>query len=139
MEMYAQFYRNDDMEDAVDARSLLQLEAWPKSCDALATLPHLRMLRIHLANPMYLDEQYLKGERRYLDDSVIKFVRGINVKAKLEIYVDAESKVDGRIGQWRIRGIEQETVGKLEAQLEEKRINGSSLATLRGCFMAGLN
>jgi hypothetical protein len=36
VELYAAFYRRDDIDHAIEARSLLQLEAWPGACDALA-------------------------------------------------------------------------------------------------------
>jgi len=78
-------YRKDDIADAVEARSLLQLEAWPDACAALASMPNLRNLKVRLANPQYLDKQYLMGQRVNTREAVRSFVREIKVKTQLEV------------------------------------------------------
>ena len=85
VEVYAMSYRKDDIADAVEARSLLQLEAWPDACAALASMPNLRNLKVRLANPQYLDKQYLMGQRVNTREAVRSFVREIKVKTQLEV------------------------------------------------------
>jgi hypothetical protein len=82
------FYRKEDDDHAVEACSVLQLEVWPESCDALATLPNLRRLQIYVGNPQYLDKQYLMGQRRDVHRAILEFVKDVRLATKeLEVHV----------------------------------------------------
>jgi hypothetical protein len=119
------FYRKEDDDHAAEARSLLQLEAWPGSCAALATLPNLRRLRIYVGNPQYLDKQYLMGQQQDVHKAILEFVKEIRVAIKgLEVYV-AEKRLNGsgRDGHWRTRGVCAKVSRKLDCELQDQGIN----------------
>ena len=79
-------YRKDDIVDAVEARSRLQLEAWATACTALGSMPNLRTLRIVLGKARYLDKGYLDGERKtYLGEVVQRFLGECKVSARVEV------------------------------------------------------
>lgn len=63
VEIHAMFYRRYDIEHAMEARSVLQLEAWPSAYTALASLPRLRKLRIVIAKPSHLDARCPAGRQ----------------------------------------------------------------------------
>jgi hypothetical protein len=86
--LYAMFYRKEDDDHAVEACSVLQLEVWPESCAALATVPNLRRLQIYVGNPQYLDKQYLMGQRRDVHRAILEFVKDVRLATKeLEVHV----------------------------------------------------
>jgi hypothetical protein len=86
IEVYAMVYRKDDIVDAVEARSRLQLEAWPTACTALGSTPNLRTLGIVVGNASYLDEGYLAGGRMMGQGEVVeRFLGDCKVSAKVEV------------------------------------------------------
>jgi hypothetical protein len=64
VEIYAMHYRVEDIDEATERKSHLQLEAWPLAVAALAALPHLRHLRVFMGNTLHLDPDCLQGRRR---------------------------------------------------------------------------
>jgi hypothetical protein len=89
------FYRLEDMPAACEAHSILQLEAWPSAISALESLPSLQHLRIWIANPFYLDQKYLNGERTGLYAAV----RGFLLQLK-EVKVNDGWEVVSPVKRW---------------------------------------
>jgi hypothetical protein len=122
VEMYAMFYRSEEDALAIEARSLLQLEAWPEACGAIAMLSNLRSLKIHFANPQYLDKHYLMGQRPDASKAILEFVNEVRDKAKqLEIYVGGKGSknVEGQ-GHWRLKGINANLARRLQKELRNQ-------------------
>ena len=124
VEVYAMFYRKEDIDHAVEARSLLQFEVWPGTCAALAALPNLRSLKIFLANPSYLDKQYLTGRRWDVQKAVLNFARQCRVKLKAEVYLPNEKwRGDGAAERWGLKELNAKDVKRMREQLKEDGIN----------------
>jgi hypothetical protein len=100
VEIHAAVYRKDDITDAVEATSRLQLEAWPAACTALESMPNLRMLKIFVGNARYLDGGYLAGGRRTdLVEVVLRFLGAIYVGGTTK--VNLASKMGTSERPWR--------------------------------------
>ena len=127
------FYRNEDIRAACEARSILQLEAWNSAVDALESLPELRSLRIYIANPFFLDLNYLNGERTGLYAAVSGFLlqlKGVKVKEGWEVVFPVNKKGLATIHErWDIKSMEDEHVLRLE---EELRVEGMDCRVLVG-------
>jgi hypothetical protein len=131
--IYAMFYRNEDIRAACEAHSILQLEAWNSAVDALESLPALRSLRIYIANPFYLDLNYLNGERTGLYAAVSGFLlqlKGVKVKEGWKVVFPAKKSGLATIHErWDIKSVEDEHVLRLE---EELRVEGMDCRVLIG-------
>ncbi|KAF2183229.1 hypothetical protein K469DRAFT_751787 [Zopfia rhizophila CBS 207.26] len=123
IEIYAMFYRNEDINDACEASSSLQLHAWPTVCSSLKTLLNLRGLRVFIANPFYLDKQYLSGHRTGLYQAVAAFLKGckgIEVQGGLEIFLPVKRRGTKRDeSHWNHCCIKDELVMALEVELRK--------------------
>lgn len=111
-------------------RRAVCFEAWPDACVALAMLPNLRSLKIYLANPQYLDKQYLMGQRSDTSQAILEFVKEMGGKPKqLEMYVGGtDSKEHEGHRHWRLRAINAKIAWRLE---KEFRIQGIVCKWLR--------
>jgi hypothetical protein len=90
VEIHAAVYRKDDITDAVEATSRLQLES----------MPNLRMLKIFVGNARYLDGGYLAGGRRTdLVEVVLRFLGAIYVGGTTK--VNLASKMGTSERPWR--------------------------------------
>lgn len=125
IDIYAMFYRKDDMKDSVEARSQLQLEAWPHVCATLASMPNLRGLRIFVGNARYLDAGYLLGGRRTeLYEVVLRFLQRCKISVGVEvILVSEEATHRHRKQTWDLLGLEEMAAQKLEEELAGKGVN----------------
>ncbi|KAF2267826.1 hypothetical protein CC78DRAFT_576839 [Lojkania enalia] len=123
MEIYAFFYRNEDIQGACEARSQLQLTAWPIACSALETLSSLRRLRIFIGNPFYLDSKYLIGGRTGLYRAVLKFLkecRSVRKNCALEIFLPLKRRgVDREASHWSHYAMKDRYLAALEAELRD--------------------
>jgi hypothetical protein len=115
------FYRLDDMPASCEARSILQLEAWPSAISALKSLPRLRYLRIWIANPFYLDQKYLNGERTGLYAAVRGFLlqlKGVKIKEGLEVVSPLKrmgSTTNNK--RWNTKALKKDHLLRLEEEL----------------------
>lgn len=122
LDVYAMFYRNDDMNDACEARSRLQLDGWSLACSAIASLPSLRKVRILISNPRYLDREYLNGGRRNAPLAVLGFLLRaqtvlLREKRTMEVWLPVKgSGVRGEDSHWDIVPIESDTIRRALAE-----------------------
>jgi hypothetical protein len=80
IEIYAMVYRIDDIRNATEARSSLQLDAWSNVCNALGSMSSLRTLKIVIGNARYLDCGYLAGDRKtHLVEVVLRFLKMMQI------------------------------------------------------------
>lgn len=122
VEIYAMCYRKEDIHEIIEARSQLQLRAWSSSCSVLRSLPHLRHLRVFLANPLYLDRSYLTGRRVTLYEAVLAFLRGLKgLELACEIYTPVK-----RVGEdreqclWNLLELNEGDAERLELELKNE-------------------
>ncbi|KAF2875558.1 hypothetical protein BDV95DRAFT_591038 [Massariosphaeria phaeospora] len=136
IDVYAMRYREEDMADAIEARSRLQLEAWPAACAALATLPHVHKLRVFVANPCYLDVAAMTGNRANAYQACRAFLlqcKALSTKTKLELFVTGRRRVGSAStnalasSRWRLRTFRDSEVETLGAELKEAGVNCSTL------------
>lgn len=126
VEIYAMFYRHEDIPAACEARSSLQLEAWPSAASALGLLPDLRHLRIWIANPFYLDQKYLDGDRTGLYAAVRAFLlqcKGVGVRGGLEVVLPVKKRGVARAARWNTYALKGECVVKLEEELRSEGLD----------------
>ncbi|KAH7382338.1 hypothetical protein BKA66DRAFT_118015 [Pyrenochaeta sp. MPI-SDFR-AT-0127] len=109
MDVYAMFYRKDDVKDSVETQSQLQLEAWPNVCAAFASMLDLRSLRILIGNARYLDAGYLLGGRRMeLYEVILRFLGRCKMNVGIDVVLMSET--DGyrhRKRTWDLLGLEE--------------------------------
>lgn len=124
------FYRHEDIPAACEARSSLQLEAWPSATSNLERLPDLRYLRIWIANPFYLDQKYLNGDRTGLYAAVRAFLlqcKGVEVKGGLEVVLPVKKKGMARgmarAARWNTYALKDEDVVELEEELRSEGVD----------------
>jgi hypothetical protein len=121
------FYRLEDMPAACEAHSILQLEAWPSVIDALESLPSLQHLRIWIANPFYLDQKYLNGERTGLYAAVRGFLlqlKEVKIKEGLEVVFPLKrmgSTMNDK--RWDTKAMKNDHLLKLEEELGADGMN----------------
>jgi hypothetical protein len=122
VDVYAMFYRNDDMNDACEARSRLQLDEWSLTCSTLASLPSLRKLRVLVSNPRYLDREYLNGGRRNAPLAVLGFLLRaqtipLREKKLMEAWLPVKgSGLRGRDSHWDVVPVESDAIRKALAE-----------------------
>jgi hypothetical protein len=117
VETYAAFYRREDVDDAVEACGLLQLEAWSGACDVLGELPNLRRLSISIARPKYLDSGYLTGRCSDAYAAVLAFVARCRVEVSIEVYLPGGVMQEGVGQRWRLDASRNGEMRKLEVKL----------------------
>lgn len=117
------YYRKEDIDDACEARSRLQLEAWPTACFTLASLPNFRNFRIFIANPFHLDSNYLGGNPTSLFEAIVSFLRECkDVRANVcwEVFLPMKRMGKARdIQQWNLRSMEFQELKALGDELRK--------------------
>jgi len=117
VQVYAAFYRREAVDDAVEAKSMLQLEAWPGACDALGELPNLRRLRISVARPKFLDSGYLTGRRSDVYAAVLAYLTRCRVGVGIGVYFPGEVVLEGVRQRWRLEPVKNDDMRRLEVEL----------------------
>jgi hypothetical protein len=124
-EVNAMWYRQEDMDLDVQACALMQLETWPAACTALVSLPSLRSLKILIANPRYLDQKWLTGQRSNVLQAVLDFVEECKVRVEVTVYLPG---LDGQkletAEKWNLKGLKKRETVRLQ-QLLHTRPSGS--------------
>ncbi|KAF1958296.1 hypothetical protein CC80DRAFT_28033 [Byssothecium circinans] len=125
IDIYAMSYRREDDDEAVKARSLLQLDHWRLPCASLKSLSHLKRLNIIVGNISYLDRQYLSGGRPDSHRASLSFLRQLErITASCEIYFSKESESEeGERGLWSLRGLKHAQRKQLGVDLREAGLN----------------
>jgi hypothetical protein len=116
IEIYAMVYRKDDIMEAVEARSSLQLEAQPAVCNDLGSMSNLRTLKSVIGNARYLDRGYLAGGREtYLVEIVLEFLKMMQISGSTVVSLTSRVGVSeygsstlGLVELWK------ETMGSLD-------------------------
>jgi hypothetical protein len=124
VEIYAMYYRVEDIEEAMRSKSLLQLEAWPSAIAALATLPHLRQLRLFVGNTLHLDSNYINGRRSPRPhESTIAFLEKMKDFSRVsEIFMPLKRKRWARERcLWNLHVLKD--MDKLRRELKEKEVD----------------
>lgn len=118
LEVNAMWNRQEDMDLDVWPRALMQLEAWPAACTALASLPNLRSLKILVANPWYLDQKWLTGQQSNVLQAVLDFVEECKVRVEVMVYLPG---MDGQKleteEKWDLKGLEKRETVRLRQLL----------------------
>lgn len=136
--IYALFYRSEDVQDACESGTQLQLRAWPQACAALESVPQLRHLRIFVANPFYLDSKYLAGGRTGLFKALLEFLKGcshIVTNCAIEVFLPLKRRgAERKASHWSHYAIKDRYLGALEAELRDVGIDtkvlvGDNLST----------
>jgi hypothetical protein len=132
VEIYAMFHRRDDIDHAVENCSVLQLEAWPSACTALASLPHLRELKILIGKPSHLDAGCLAGKRIDVPNKVLRFVAECRLRVKLDVCLPAVVSKRQRSRQcWKLEAMTDAEAKRLEARLRVRSIDCTLFCGLR--------
>jgi hypothetical protein len=132
VEIYAAFYRREDIDDAVEASSVLQLEAWPGACDALGSLSNLRRMGIRIARPKYLDGGYLTGRSSDAYAAVLAFVTGCRMGVSIEVSLPGGVMQKGVGQHWRLIATGAAEMRRLEVELVGRGVDCRNLNMAQG-------
>ena len=119
------FYRHEDIPSACEARSVLQLEAWPTAVSALESLPDLRTLKIWIGNPFYMDQRYLNGSKTGLYDAVKAFLvqcKGVKVNGEFEVMLPKKKNIAKGDERWNTYALKKDARARLEMELKAEGI-----------------
>ena len=119
-------YHADDIEETTRGKSRLQLEAWPLAIAALATLPHLRHMRVFVGNTLHLDPNYINGRRSPRPHaSTIAFLERLQeLGIGSEIFMPLKRKRSAREQcKWNLHALKD--MERLRLELKDKELDCS--------------
>ena len=113
------FYRNDDIADAMEAKSHLQLEAWPSACEALASMPNLQKMKILIGNARYLGDEYvLCRPKKHLYEVVLRFLERCRTASRMEVVIVSKCAVRDDTKKLMFLGLDDGEIVRMEAALK---------------------